>query len=203
MDEGMTTSAARGKGLNRRFVAVAEEQLEPGLFAKLLALAEDRLKQDAGPTALPNRHEPEAVPVPVEVKQKADKAAVIERVSAALNKRPVARVEAHAATRLNERLGIEVGPQEIGELTQFILQGGPNVTKIKREVRAVDHYRVIWRGVEFLAVLAIDRKELITIRRVAKVHRARAGRSIRSAREASRRKMAMRDLDLEEIEVGL
>ena len=137
--------------LERLFMQIARDKLDAELFADILSRAVKALRRQV-----------EKAPVS-SADEKVEKPAVAKRVEAHLNDLPAPKREPpHAAQRIEERLGMTVGPRELGALANTIKAGGPNVQIVRTEMRAIVQCVVHWQGKHFTAIYDRSRAELIT-----------------------------------------
>lgn len=132
------------------FIQIARDKLDPAVFADIQAkaVAAERRRVEAQPT----------LPAVLQV----DRPNMAARVEAHLRGLPKPKLVPHPTVRIEERLDIKIGPNDLGELAQVVRAGGPNVKVNKQVMEAVLHCTVDWRGKHFTVLFSKSRDQIIT-----------------------------------------
>ncbi len=169
--------------LLQAFFDAATKYLAPDAFARILAAAEEI----AGPSPIKR--------ISVRKEQRIDKPFLAARIEATLNDVGTSSpMGAHFSERMDERLGITVGPAELGELAQLVRLGGSDVRILRTQLQTILHCEVQWRGKTFIVVFNRSRNELITAYEY-QAPRAPQHKAVRFPGERSRKRFGVRNVE--------
>jgi hypothetical protein len=133
-----------------RFIEIARQTLDPILFQELYdqAVAGERKAVEEAPT-LPARDQ-------------VHKPVLAARIEAELNDLVIKPHQPHIQTRLEERMELDVGPNDLGQLARLVQAGGSDVKIIKRQMQCILYCEVNWRGKDFVVLYNQSQDRLIT-----------------------------------------